>query len=396
MSGQDPRNGETVQRELTERAPFSGLAFKVQIMEDGRRMTYLRIYSGRLVTGDAVLNATRGGEERVSRLFLMHSSDRKRIESIGAGNIIGVLGLKKTFTGDTLTDPKHPVVYESIRGYEPVVHQSLEPYTLADKEKLDETLAKLAEEDPTFRTYEDKETGQRLIAGMGELHLEIIADRLRRQFNLEVRVGKPQVVFRETVSQAATASGRFDRSHEDRRIFGAATVRVEPLSRSRGVEFESRCSSPLLTPQLLEACRDGAMDIVRSGPIQGFQMSDLRLILLDVEFQEGAPDLVAYRIASAEAARRACEQAAPLPMEPVMAVEVSVPEENLGDAITSINERKGRVEEMFSRGSRRVVQACVPLQRMFGYSKDLRTRTQGRGTFVMNFSHYDVAERVES
>ena len=395
ITGEDPKTGETVRRELIERAPFSGLAFKVQIMGDGRRMTYLRVYTGKLSVGDTVHNATHGFEERVSRIFLMHSSARKRIDSIGAGNIVGVLGLKKTSTGDTLTDPAHPILYESITGCEPVVHQAVEPNTLADKDKLDETLAKLSEEDPTFRSHEDKETGQRLIAGMGELHLEIITDRLKRQFGLEVRVGKPQVVFRETISKEAVSDARFDRTHDEKRIFGAATIKVEPLHRGAGVEFENRFEHPLMTPELLEVCQDGAMDIVRSGPLLGYQMSDLKLTLMGAEFQEGALEPVAYRIASAEAARKACEAAFPVQMEPIMSVEVSVIEDNLGDAISSINERKGRVEEMFTRGNRRIVQALVPLQKMFGYSKDLRTRTQGRGTFMMRFSHYDVFEKGE-
>jgi len=395
ITGEDPKTGEAVRRTLIQKAPFSGLAFKVQLMEDGRRMTYLRVYTGKLSVGDTVHNATHGFEERISRIFLMHSSARKRISSIGAGNIVGVLGLKRTTTGDTLTTPEHPILYESIKGYEPVVHQAVEPYTLADKDKLDETLAKLAEEDPTFRTREDEETGQRLIAGMGELHLEIIADRLKRQFGLEVRVGKPQVVFRETISRENAAGARFDRTQDEKRVFGAATVKVAPLPRGAGVEFECAFEHPGLTPQLQDVCEDGALDIARSGPIQGYQMSDLRIVLTGAEFTDGAVDPVAYRIASAEAARNACEGAGPQLMEPIMAVEVSVQEENLGDAISSINERKGRVEEMFERGSRRIVQAKVPLQRMFGYSKDLRTRTQGRGTFMMRFSHYDVIGKGE-
>jgi elongation factor G len=390
ITGIDPKTNEPVERALIERAPFSALAFKVQLMEDGRRMTYLRIYTGKLGTSESVYNATHGFHERVSRIFLMHSSSRKRIESISAGNIVGVLGLKKTTTGDTLTEAGHPILYESIKGYEPVVHQAVEPYTLADKDKLEETLGKLAEEDPTFRTREDKETGQRLIAGMGELHLEIIADRLKRQFGLEVRVGKPQVVFRETISKKNTANAVFDRTHDEKRVFGAATIKVEPLPRGTGVEFACTFENPAMTPQLIEVCKDGAMDIARSGPVQGYQMSDLKITLVAAEFTEGAIDPVAYRIASAEAARLACEGAGPQIMEPIMAVEVSVTEENLGDGISSINERKGRVEEMFDRGNRRIIQAKVPLQRMFGYSKDLRTRTQGRGTFMMRFSHYDV------
>ena len=390
ITGLDPKTGEPVERALIERAPFSALAFKVQLMEDGRRMTYLRIYTGKLTTGESVHNATHGFHERVSRIFLMHSSSRKRIDSIGAGNIVGVLGLKKTTTGDTITEAGHPILYESIKGYEPVVHQAVEPYTLADKDKLDDTLAKLAEEDPTFTTREDKETGQRLIAGMGELHLEIIADRLKRQFGLEIRVGKPQVVLRETISKTNTADAVFDRTHDEKRVYGAATIKVQPLPRGSGVEFESIFESPQMTPQLVEVCKDGAMDIARSGPVQGYQMSDLKITLVSAAFTDGAIDPVAYRIASAEAARIACEGAGAQIMEPIMAVEVSVTEENLGDGISSINERKGRVEEMFDRGNRRILQAKVPLQRMFGYSKDLRTRTQGRGTFMMRFSHYDV------
>ncbi len=392
VTGIHPKTGETITRLLTEKEPFCALAFKVQMQEDGRRMTYLRIYSGRFSVGDALYNATRNLSERVSRVFQMHSSDKKRIESAGAGSIVGVLGLKLTGTGDTLCDQSKPLVMESIKGYEPVVHQALEPETLADKEKMEESLQKMAEEDPTFRTHEDQETGQRLIAGMGELHLEIIVDRLRRQFGLQVRVGKPQVVFRETIGCKAEAEGRFDRTHEERRVFAVVKLRVEPLDRGTGLEFANTCEKPFLTPEYLEACRDGAMDVAKSGPLHGYQMADLRMTLLDTEYLDGASTPVAFRIAAAEAARKACAEANPLLMEPIMALEISVPEENLGDAISSINERRGSIGDMSSRGNRRVVSATVALRRMFGYSSDLRNRTQGRGVFMMKFSHYDVTK----
>jgi len=389
--GTDPETGEPIERRLLSAEPLSALAFKVQIMEDGRRMTYVRVYSGRLRVGDNLYNATRKAEEKVSRIFMMHANQRQRLDHVEAGHFVGVLGLKNASTGDTICDRAHPILLEPISGKEPVIYQAVEPMTSADKEKLDQTLDKLAEEDPTFRSFEDKETGERLIAGMGELHLEIVADRLARQFGLPTRVGKPQVVFRETILVAAGATGEFDRVHEDKRMYGKASVRVEPLERGAGVRFENRCRNPMLVGEVLDAARDGALEAVKAGPVEGHAMDDLVVVLTDAGFLDGAPvQPIAYRIAASEAASRACRDARPVLMEPIMDVEITVPDDFLGAAISSINERKGKIEAMSEQADYRVVKAKVPLRAMFGYSKDIRTRTQGRATFSMHFSHYDV------
>ncbi len=390
VQGVLPGSEEPAERRLENGAPLSALAFKVQIMEDGRRMTYMRIYSGRLRVGESLLNATQGIEEKLSRIFVMHANQRQRVDAMDCGNIVGVLGLKKTTTGDTLCDPKHPILLESIAGKEPVIYQAVEPMTSKDKDKLDETLDKLAEEDPTFRSYEDPETGERLMCGMGELHLEVLVDRLKRQFGLETRVGKPQVVFRETISVPAESTAVFDRVHEDKRMFGKVTVRVSPLERGQGIRFESRITDPTFVGDLFAAAKEGAVETTKSGPLEGHSMDDIKVELLSAEVMDGVSTPIAYRIAASEAAMNACRAARPAKMEPIMLVEIVVPEEYLGAAISSINERRGKVEAMREQNEYRLVEAKVPLQQMFGYSKDIRTRTQGRGTFSMEFSHYDV------
>ena len=390
VTGIDPSTGEETTRQLTVTEPLSALAFKVQIMEDGRRMTYLRAYSGRLRVGDTLYNVTQDFEEKISRIFVMHANQRKRVDSMECGNIFGVLGLKRTTTGDTLTEKAHPMLLESISAKEPVITQAVEPMTSADKEKLDLTLEKLAEEDPTFSTCEDAGTGQRLMAGMGELHLEIIADRLKRQFKLETRVGKPQVVFRETIRAEAEATSEFDRVHEEKRMYGKVAVRVSPAARGSGIRFRNKCTQPFFVDDVLAAAKEGALEATKSGPVEGHLMDDVLVTITNAEFIEGVSAPIAYRIAGAEAASRACAAASPTKMEPYMKVEISVPDEYLGAAISSINERKGKVDNMSEQGDYRVVTALVPLQAMFGYSKDIRTRTQGRGTFSMEFSHYDI------
>ncbi len=390
VKGTHPESGEPVERRLLNSEPFCGLAFKVQLMEDGRRMTYVRIYSGRLRVGDTVRNVSQGCDEKISRLFVMHANQRTRVEAVDCGNMVGVLGLKKTTTGDSLSIGDSPILLERISGKEPVIYQAVEPMTSADKEKLDETLDKLAEEDPTFRSHEDKETGERLIAGMGELHLEIVVDRLKRQFGLETRVGKPQVVFRETITAAAQATSEFDRVHEEKRIYGKVALLVEPLPRGTGVQFKNLCTTPNFNGEFLQAAMEGALESTKSGPLEGHAMDDILVTITDVGWVDGVSAPIAYRIAAAEAAGRACREARPARMEPIMEVEISVPDEFLGNAISSINERRGKIERMVEQAEYRLVSARVPLRAMFGYSKDLRTRTQGRGTFSMKFSHYDI------
>ena len=392
VRGVTPGTEEPQERKLVVKESLSALAFKVQIMEDGRRMTYVRVYSGKLRVGEAVHNATHDFNEKISRIFVMHANQRQRVDSIDCGNIVGVLGLKKTTTGDTICDPKRPILLESIAGKEPVILQAVEPMTSKDKEKLDETLEKFAEEDPTFHTYEDGETGERLMCGMGELHLEVLVDRLKRQFGLETRVGKPQVVFRETVSAAAVETAIFDRVHEEKRMYGKVTVRIEPLPRGTGNQFFNLVDNPFFEGDIFAAAREGAVESTKSGPLEGHAMDDVKVTIVDVDILEGVSSPIAYRIAASEAAMNACRAASPVKMEPLMTVEITVPEEYLGAAISTINERRGKVEAMSEHNEYRLVQGKVPLQQMFGYSKDIRTKTQGRGTFSMVFARYDVIQ----
>ena len=387
--GTDPRTGEPATRPPDDKAPLAATAYKVQIMDDGRRLVYLRIYSGVLRVGEDVLNASRGEKAKPSRVFLMHANHRTRVEKASAGEIVGVLGFKKTYTGDTICVPSHPIVLEPITAYEPVITQTIEPETLRERDKLLETLGKLAEEDPTFRFSEDESTGETIIRGMGELHLDVLADRIRREFNVAVRTGQPQVVLMETVTAAAEEEAEFVRATDEDKLFGKVRLRVEPAPRGAGVSFRSVAEHPSLTDKLLEQIREGALEGTKGGPIDGNRMDDVIVTLLDMEWREGWSQPVAYKIAAGIGVRHASEKASPGILEPIMEVEVSVPEEFLGDAIGSLNTRRGRIEDVEARGERRVVTALVPLQRMFGYTTELRSFSQGRGVYSMQFKQYD-------
>ncbi len=389
VEGIDPRDGSAVTRALDEKAPFSALAFKVAIMDDGRRMTFVRVYSGAMTAGEDVYNVARKVTEKVSRIFLMHSNQRQRMTRLGAGNIFGVLGLKHTMTGDTLADPKHPVLLEPILAYEPVLSQAIEPELQRDKERLDEVLHKFADEDPTFRFVEDKETGQTVISGMGELHLDVLTERIRRDFGVSVNVGKPQVVCLETIDGSARGEGVFDRRTDEGALFGRVVVEVASAPRGSGVRFENRCNASELTPNLLQAIEEGAIEGTKSGPVEGHALQDMVVRLEQIEWREGVSRELAYRIAASLAVRNACSAASPRLLQPFMRAEVVVPDEFVGETIASLNARGGKVEQVTDRSGRKVVDAQVPLRQMFGYSTKLRDQTQGRGTFTMQFSHYD-------
>ena len=389
--GHVPATGAPATRPPDDKAPLCALAYKVQLSEDARKMVFVRIYSGTLEVGADVLNTTRGKTERAARLFLVHANQRARLDKAHAGQIVAVMGLKDAATGDTLCDPKHPILMERIGAYEPVISQKIEPETLRDRDKLIEVLGKLAEEDPTFRVTEDKETGDTLISGMGELHLDVLADRVKREFNLPVRVGRPQVVFMEAINGEGTAVGEFEREQEQARLFGRVTVKVAPRERGAGTTWRCDATDAFLDQKLKDLIREGMLEGVKAGPLQGFPVEDVELVLLSAEWRDGWSNPIAYRIAGSIAVRNALKEASPCLLEPIMACEVNVPDEFLGDVIGSLNARRGRVDDIEDRGPRKIVRAHVPLQRMFGYSTELRSVTQGRGQYAMHFAHYDQA-----
>ncbi|MFO0744836.1 MAG: elongation factor G [Myxococcota bacterium] len=402
IQGINPTTKAVETRPHDPKAPLAALAFKVAMMgDDGRRLVFVRIYSGTLNAGAEVLNPGRGKKEKVSRIFLMHANQRERKESIGAGHIVGVLGLKDTKTGDTICDPAKPILLEQIDAYEPVISQSIEPEQTRDRDKMLETLGKLADEDPTFKWREDGQTGQTIISGMGELHLDVLADRVRREFGVDVRIGKPQVVYRETITQSGVAEEVFERQSETGElVFGQVAVRVKPLERGEGNSIQwqfppaaQEGQLPWFTKELQTAIQLGLENQLNSGPVNGDALQDVSVTVSHVAWREGLKaNLVGYTIAASGALRKAMLDAKPARLAPIANVEVSTPPEYTGDVIGSLNQRRGRIENM-EEISPQVshIKAQVPIERMFGYSTEIRSLTQGRASFQMTFSHYDIA-----
>ncbi len=388
VKGINPATGEEEKRKASVRSPLSALAFKVQ-MDQGRKMTYVRVYSGVLVSGAEVWNATKEKKEKIARLLRMHAMKRERIKEAGAGELIAVIGLKLAQTGDTLCDPEHSILLESIETYQPVISIAVEPKSTADQERIELALAKLAEEDPTFRVKLDEETGQTIISGMGELHLEVLTHRLLREFNVPVRVGKPQVVYREAVRTAAEAAERFDREIGGSRQSAAVTVLAAPRERGTGNLVTSELPEGILPEgqeeQILETIKQG----LESGVIQGYPMVDTEVILKDVQYEEGISTEIALKAAASMALRKACRMAEPVLLEPMMQVEIITPDNFMGEIIGDLNSRGGKVEQIDPKGAVQVIRATAPLSQMFGYSTALRSVTQGRANFTMVFSHYD-------
>jgi elongation factor G len=389
VQGVDPRDvTKVLSRAPLDKEPLSALAFKVE-MDEGRKMVFLRLFSGVIKAGDEVLNVRTYRKEKISRLFELHANRRQRIDKAVAGQIVGAAGLKDSTTGDTLCAPGAPILLERIDTYEPVISVAVEPETNAEKEKLDFSLGKMVEEDPTFRVREDPDTGQTIISGMGELHLDIIVDRLEREYKVKPRVGKPQVVYRETITTSAQATARFERSLKDEAIFGEASCRVAPLPRDAGTKVLRELSDPLVPQALVDSAMKGLNDAAQAGP-DGYPLQDVEVALTALGFRDDAEPEVGVRAAAAEAFRRAVAQAGPVKLEPVMAVEVVVPEEHLGSVIGDLNARQGQIQNVGARGPKSVVDALVPLANMFGYSTKLRTLTSGRAEFTMQFSRYDA------
>jgi elongation factor G len=392
IEGINPQTDEPVKRASSEEEPLAALAFKIH-MDQGRKLTYVRVYSGILEVGADVLNVSKGVREKVSRIFQMHANKRDRIERSGAGNIVAVMGLKSATTGDSLCDPAHPILLEPVDVYEPVISTAVEAQTRADQEKLFESLGKLSEEDPTFRFLENADTGQIIVSGMGELHLEIVLNRLERDYHVSVHAGKPQVVYRESIGREAEGSGVFDREIAGTRHFAMVQLHLSPRARSLGNTVLNRLRDESIPEVFFPAVEQGIQEAFTSGAISGYPVVDVEAAVYGGTFQEGVSSELAFRVAASMAFRNAFEQGAPVLLEPYMSVEILTPDEFLGEVLGDVNQRKGRVENILSRKAIQVVTAVVPLSRMFGYSTALRSATQGRANFTMHFSHYDPASQ---
>jgi len=390
VRGHAPDGSEEIV-EATDKPPLRALAFKIARDDGGRRQTFIRVYSGQLVPGQEVFNATQGIKERVARIFEMHANRRQRLHVVGAGDIVALAGLKRARTGDTLTDMGKPLILENIDGYEPVISMAVEPESQREKPKLEEALLRLGQEDPTFSFAEDEATGQYLIRGMGELHLEVLMERVRREAGLEPRVGRPQVVFRETVTETVTGvEGLFERAMDDGSgVYGRVVFNLEPLPRGSGVQFRSTLDDGVLPAAVVEVIGTGVREASTSGVLAGYQVEDIRVTLCDSTWIDGLSKPFAYQVAAGLAFRDACQRAKPARLEPIMAVEVVVPEEFVGDVIGDIQAHRGRLEQIEARGNLRVLSALVAMGEMFGYSTRLRSATQGRGTYTMQFDRFD-------
>ena len=388
--GTDPKSGKPVECPADPRAPFAALAFKIVTDPYVGRLAYVRVYSGTIHNGANTYNATRSVRERVGRLLQMHANQRQEIESLSAGDIGAILGLKNTFTGDTLCDPGRPVILEDIKFPEPVISVAIEPKTKADQEKMIDALKKLAEEDPTFRVKVDENTGQTLISGMGELHLEVLVTRMMREFRVMAKVGRPQVAYRETITRPARGRGRFIRQTGGRGQYGDVELLVEPLPKGGGFQFEDRTVGGSIPKEFIPAVEQGVRSALESGVLAGYPIIDLKAIVVGGSYHEVDSSEMAFKVAGSIALKEAVQEAGPVLLEPVMKLEVVVPEQFTGDVVGDISSRRGTIESMEPRGlGMQAIRALVPLAQMFGYATDLRSMTQGRGTFVMEFSHYD-------
>jgi elongation factor G len=388
VEGTNPVTGEGARRRAEDEEPFAALAFKV-MMDQGRKLVYIRIYSGVLKVGREVYNPRLKKGEKISRIFQMHANQRTRVEEAKTGEIVAVMGLKDTTTGDTLCDPLHPIILEPIDFYKPVMSVAVEPRTNRDQEKLTESLEKLSEEDPTFLVKFDEDTGQTIISGMGELHLDVLVNRLLSEYHLEVNVGRPQVVYRETVEKETEASAKFLKEMEEVKHFAEVFLRISPNGRGKGIEFYSEAPKGTLPPGGLLSIEEGIREASTVGVVMGYPLTDLRVTLLKANVDPNHPSLLALKIASSNALREGCRKAQPVLLEPMMEVDIITPEEFMGEVIGDLKARKSSVEAITPKGKVTLIRAISPLTRMFGYSTDLRSLTQGRGTFTMQFSHYD-------
>ena len=388
IKGVNPKTDEEEERKSSDDEPFAALAFKIMTDPYVGRLSFFRVYSGTLTTGSSVLNATKGKRERMGRILQMHANHREDIESVYSGDIAAVVGLKNTTTGDTLCDEKNPIILESMEFPEPVIRVAIEPKTKAGQEKMSVALAKLAEEDPTFRTYTDEETGQTIIAGMGELHLEIIVDRLLREFKVEANVGAPQVAYKETIRKAVDQDTKYARQSGGKGQYGHVKIHVEPNESGKGYEFVNAVVGGAIPKEYIPAIDDGIQGAMLSGTVAGYPVVDVKVTLFDGSYHEVDSSEMAFKIAGSMAFKEAMRKADPTLLEPIMKVCVIVPDEYMGDVIGDLNARRGQIQGYEMRSGAQQIDAFVPLAEMFGYATDLRSRTQGRGQYTMEPSHY--------
>ncbi len=388
-AGINPETEEKISREVDDSAPFSGLVFKIMTDPFVGRLSYLRLYSGMISSGTQVLNANSGKKSRIGKLLEMHANTRLEIKETYAGDIVALVGLKNVNTGDSICDVRHPIVYESITFPEPVLSIAIEPKTKSDQEKLGKSLSRLTEEDPTFRVESDPETGQTIISGMGELHLEIIVDRLMREFGVDANVGRPQVSYRETLTRETQVEGKYVRQSGGRGQYGHVVVKFEPNEYGKGYEFEDKTRGGVIPREYIKSIEGGIEEAMATGEVAGYPVVDVRATLLDGSYHEVDSSEMAFRIAASKAFRDAAKKANPILLEPVMEVEVVAPDEYMGDVIGDLNSRRGKVSSVDLRNKNRIIKSEVPLSEMFGYATDLRSRTQGRATFSMQFKKYE-------
>jgi elongation factor G len=390
IKGVDPDHPDReIERIAGDDQPFAALAFKIMTDPFVGKLTFFRVYSGTLTKGSYVYNSTKGKKERIGRILQMHANNREEIDMVYAGDIAAAVGLKDTTTGDTLCDENHAIILESMNFPDPVIELAIEPLTKADQEKLGTALMKLAEEDPTFRVKTDQETGQTIIAGMGELHLEIIVDRLKREFKVEANVGKPQVAYRETISRTAEVESKYIKQTGGRGQYGHCFLRVSPNEPGKGYEFINSIVGGVIPREYIPAIDKGVQEAMQSGVMAGFPVVDVKVEVYDGSYHDVDSSEMAFKIAGSMGFKDACRKASPVLLEPIMDVEVVTPEDYMGDVVGDLNRRRGRIQSMDQRGNARVVRAEVPLSEMFGYATDLRSSTQGRAAYTMQFKHYE-------
>ena len=399
VEGKDPRNDKTVTREASDDAPFSALAFKIAVDPFVGKLAFFRVYSGTLEAGGYAYNINKHKRERFGRILRMHANHREDIDCVYAGEIAAAVGFKDTTTGDTLCDEKHPIVLENMVFPDPVIQVAIEPKTKAGQDKMALALQRLAEEDPTFKTYTDQETGQTIIAGMGELHLEIIVDRMMREFRVEATVGRPQVAYKETIRKKATAEGRFVRQTGGHGQYGHCVIELEPLEPGQGYQFENAIVGGVIPKEFIAPIDAGIQEAAKSGALGGFEVVDFKARVIDGSYHDVDSSEVAFKIAGSMALKECLPKCGEVLLEPMMKVEIVIPEQYLGDVVGDINSRRGKIESFEANMGDQTVHCYVPLSEMFGYATDLRSRTQGRGLFSMQFDHYEqvpasVAEKV--
>lgn len=388
IKGINPHTGKTLECKASDTDPLAALIFKVS-MSEGRKLSFVRIYSGRMKSKEEVYNPYRNTKEKLSRILRIHANKKERIDEAEAGSIVGVVGLKESSTGETLCSVDHPVLLERMEFYEPVISIAVEPKTHADQEKLDQVIEKFIAEDPTLKCKKDEETGQTILSGMGELHLEVIISRMKREFKTSVNVGKPQVVYRETIDKKAEAAAAFDREISGQRHFGEVRLKLKPISRGGGNRFRSEISDEIIPGVFISAIEKGVRESLESGPLLGYPVVDVEAVLIGGLYKESLSTELAYTVSASMACNTALKEGKPFLLEPIMNVEIFVPESFMGEVIADLNARGGKIESLEHKTGFEVIKAIVPLSSMFGYSTSLRSATQGRGTFTMQFSHFD-------